>query len=190
MAACIAGGLLTLLPFEVERGGEGGGGNLGSDHHHNVPHWPHHCRLWCNACSTFMGSCYYYHRSRSGLKRTFSRHTLRPHTHTRAHCNDAPCPSMTSRTLQACAMGLMLIPMDLLSSLGFSCSIVVVCTMLINLTLTPALLLWNPCNLFVRELILLTRGHWWSRCTPSVCSRGVALYCCGFYADVRNTDDS
>ena len=51
-------------------------------------------------------------------------------------------------TLAACAMGLMLIPMDLLSSLGYTTSIVVACTMIINLTLTPALLLWNPCNFF------------------------------------------
>ena len=45
-------------------------------------------------------------------------------------------------------MGLMLIPLDLLSSLGFSASIVVGCTMIINLTLTPAMLLWNPCGFF------------------------------------------
>lgn len=51
-------------------------------------------------------------------------------------------------TLAACAMGLMLIPMDLLSSLGYTASIVVFCTMLINLTLTPAMLLWDPCGFF------------------------------------------
>jgi hypothetical protein len=45
-------------------------------------------------------------------------------------------------------MGLMLIPMDLLSSLGFSSAAVVFTTMIINATLIPTLLLWNPCKFF------------------------------------------
>ena len=40
--------------------------------------------------------------------------------------------------------GLLLVPMDLMRSLGYSSSIVVAVTMLVNLTLTPALLLTMP----------------------------------------------
>lgn len=67
---------------------------------------------------------------------------------------------MSGITFAACASGLVVLPLDLLRSMGYVACVSVMTTVLINLTMAPALILVLK-NYFVKSTAHSLRSRWW-----------------------------